>query len=118
MSFTTIYLVKGENVYALRYEGTTIRSTDSFEFDENGEFVGKSRERYIFEDAIDKLDKTDDNSILYAKAAMYNSMFDNKSDISLMQSTTSEGGDLLFEKLDACIVGSAENKTINKTTCK
>ncbi|MBQ6962488.1 MAG: hypothetical protein IJP79_02095 [Paludibacteraceae bacterium] len=109
--FSTAYVVDGSHVYAVRFENFNMSQTYLSKYEgyimDDGEFNPDSKQGKIYEIAKGKT-----NGVLEAKSAMYNYM---DISLSLLQSNTSDNGDLLFSKINSCY--SQETKEVNTETC-
>ena len=109
--FSTAYVVDGSHVYAVRFENFNMSQTYLSKYEgyimEDGEFNPKSDQGRIYGWASDKTD-----GVLEAKSAMYNYMGIS---LSLLQSNTSDNGDLLFSKINSCY--SQETGEVYTETC-
>ena len=109
--FSTAYIVDGSHVYAVRFENFNMSQTYLSKYEryimDDGEFDPWSDQGQIYEIAKGKT-----NGVLEAKSVMYNYM---DISLSLLQSNTSDNGDLLFSKINSCY--SQETKEVNTETC-
>ncbi len=109
--FSTAYVVDGSHVYAVRFENFNMSQTYLSKYEgyilDDGEFDSRTGAGKVYSDSREVVD-----GVLEAKSAMYNYM---DISLSLLQSNTSDNGDLLFSKINSCY--SLETEEVYTETC-